>query len=93
MGSSAPARFHGDERAQGRGIGLELLKFVFVLTRRLAGDFGCVGVLVDAKPGAVELYRRYGFEDIELVAGRSGGRPEPTPLFLELGAIPEAPAE
>jgi GNAT superfamily N-acetyltransferase len=83
------ARLAVDERAQGRGVGAELLKFVFVLARRLATDFGCVGVLVDAKQGAVEFYRRYGFEDVEVVQGASGERPSPLPMFLALGSIPE----
>jgi GNAT superfamily N-acetyltransferase len=81
------ARLAVDERAQGRGLGKELLKFVFGLARTLARDDGCVGVLVDAKPEAVEFYRQYGFDFIELVAGQVGDRPAPVSMFLELGAI------
>ncbi len=82
------ARLAVDERAQGRGVGLVLLKAVFVLARKLASDFGCVGVVVDAKPEAVAFYARYGFEEFALVAGELGDRPAPTTMFLELGAIP-----
>jgi GNAT superfamily N-acetyltransferase len=39
-----------DERAQGRGIGSALLRAVFALAHRIADDFGCIGVVVDAKP-------------------------------------------
>ena len=82
------ARLAVDERAQGRGVGLLLLKAVLVLARRLAADFGCVGVVVDAKPEAVAFYARYGFEEFPLIAGELGDRPAPRTLFLELGAIP-----
>jgi len=82
------ARLAVDKRAQGRGLGLLLLKAVFLLARRMAADFGCVGVVVDAKPEAVTFYERYGFEAMEVLQGHLGDRPEPTPMFLELGAIP-----
>ena len=83
------ARLAVDSHAQGRGLGAQLLRFVFVLARRLAGDFGCVGVLVDAKPEAIEFYQRYGFHPLELLQGGLGDRPRPVPMFLELGAIPD----
>jgi len=54
----------------------------------MADRVGCVGVLVDAKPGAVEFYRRYGFAELEVVEGRLGDRPAPVPMFLPLGSIP-----
>ncbi|MBX3472681.1 MAG: GNAT family N-acetyltransferase [Planctomycetes bacterium] len=85
------ARLAVDERAQGRGVGLLLLKAVFVLARALATDFGCVGVVVDAKPEAVAFYARYGFEEFAILAGELGDRPAPKTLFLELGAIPATP--
>lgn len=82
------ARLAVDRRAQGRGVGLTLLKTVFVMARRMAADYGCVGVVVDAKPQAVAFYERYGFSRLDTVQGRLGDRPEPIPMFLELGAIP-----
>jgi GNAT superfamily N-acetyltransferase len=82
------ARLAVDERAKGQGLGSELLRFVFVLARRLAADFGCIGVVVDAKPEAVAFYERLGFLRLEVAAGQLGDRPEPLPMFLELGAIP-----
>jgi catechol 2,3-dioxygenase-like lactoylglutathione lyase family enzyme len=54
----------------------------------MAADMGCVGIVVDAKPEAVDFYRRLGFEALEALAGALGDRPEPLPMFLELGAIP-----
>lgn len=82
------ARLAVDKRAQGRGVGLTLLKAVFVMARAMAGDFGCIGVVVDAKPQAVAFYKRYGFTILEVVQGQLGERPEPLPMFLEIEAIP-----
>lgn len=83
------ARLAVDESRQGSGLGLALLKAVFGLAHQMADGFGCVGVLVDAKPKAVPFYRRYGFFVIdELLSGGLGDRPQPATMFLELGAIP-----
>jgi GNAT superfamily N-acetyltransferase len=84
------ARLAVDERAQGRGVGHVLLKAVFVLAKELAADYGCVGVVVDAKPEAVSFYERYGFVGFPTVSGALGDRPEPRPMFLDLGAIPKS---
>jgi len=43
------ARLAVEERAQGRGLGRELLRSVLVLARHMADEIGCVGVVVDAK--------------------------------------------
>lgn len=65
--------------------------------RLRASDFGCAGAVVDAKPGAVDFYRRHGFPELELVEGQSDARPAPTPMFLALrtikAALGGAPAE
>lgn len=83
------ARLAVDERNQGRGIGSTLLRSIFVLAHRMAEDFGCVGVVVDAKPAAVPFYETLGFKALGLQAGELGDRPEPLPMFLELRAIPQ----
>ena len=83
------ARLAVDRRAQGRGVAKALLRAVFALAHRMAADMGCVGVVVDAKPEAVGFYRTLGFFELEAVAGQLGDRPEPLPMFLELGAIPK----
>jgi GNAT superfamily N-acetyltransferase len=82
------ARLAVDERSRGKGIGAALLRAVFVLAERMADDFGCVGVLVDAKPEAVAFYEQLGFLLLVSVAGELGDRPQPVPMFLELGRIP-----
>ncbi|MBW3534109.1 MAG: GNAT family N-acetyltransferase, partial [Gemmatimonadetes bacterium] len=60
---------------------------VLALARQMAGDIGCVGVVVDAKPEAVAFYEKLGFETLEVEAGHLGERPEPIPMFIELRRI------
>jgi GNAT superfamily N-acetyltransferase len=74
-----------DEAARGRGVGSLLLRAVLQLAIQMADDLGCVGVVVDAKPGAVAFYEKLGFLALEVVAGELGDRPRPQPMFLELG--------
>lgn len=82
------ARLATHESARGHGIGSTLLKAVFTLAHQMADDLGCVGVVVDAKPEAMAFYEKLGFVPLEVRAGQLGDRPEPLPMFLELGAIP-----
>jgi GNAT superfamily N-acetyltransferase len=81
------ARLAVDESAAGAGLGKALLRFVLELAARMADDYGCVGVIVDAKPGAVDFYTKYGFIPVEAVEGKSDVRPRPTPMFLAMRAI------
>jgi GNAT superfamily N-acetyltransferase len=81
------ARLAVSDDLRGEGIGEALLRFVFDLASRLADDYGCVGVLVDAKANAESFYARYGFYRIEISHGESGGRPRSVPMFLPIGAI------
>jgi GNAT superfamily N-acetyltransferase len=82
------ARLATDDRARGLGIGSALLRAVFALAHQLAAEFGCLGVVVDAKADAVGFYERLGFLPLDVQAGHLGERPEPKSMFLELGAIP-----
>ena len=82
------ARLAVDERLTGIGIGHLLIRSVFLLARQMADDFGCAGVLVDAKPEAVPFYERLGFVRLDAVAGLLGDRPEPLPMFIALRRIP-----
>lgn len=63
------ARLAVDQSVQGQGISRELLRFVFKLALRMADEFGCIGIVVDAKLGAVEFYQRFGFFPLEIVEG------------------------
>lgn len=84
------ARLGVDARTQGRGVGGELLAFVCGLASRMGEEVGCVGVLVDAKPGAVDFYARYGFVALDALQGQSAARPEPALMFLPTTAIRHA---
>jgi hypothetical protein len=53
----------------------------------MALELGCIGVVVDAKPGAVEFYETFGFTALDLVEGQSSARPAPTSMFLALTEI------
>ena len=83
------ARLAVDHRAQSLGIGKALLRFGIELAERMRDEVGCVGVLVDAKEGAVVFYRRLGFETVTAVEGASPVVPRTTPMFLSLGSVPQ----
>jgi GNAT superfamily N-acetyltransferase len=87
---SGGTRLAVEERARGQGVGSLLLRAVLVLARQMADDMGGVGVVVDAKPEAIPFYERLGFLRLDPVAGELGDRPQPLPMFLELGQVPDA---
>lgn len=84
------ARLAVDEAAQGQGVGLALLRTVFLLALELSEEVGCAGVVVDAKPGAVAFYEKLGFTPLDLLEGESDARPRATPMWLAIGAIQAA---
>lgn len=49
---------------QGKGIGEFMLFDAIDRVTRIAGEVGGIGLVVNAKPRAVEFYRRYGFEQM-----------------------------
>lgn len=81
------ARLAVDQAAQGRGIAGALLRHVFLLALRMSEEYGCVGVLVDAKPDAVGFYARVGFSALEIAEGQIESRPRPAAMFLPLELI------
>lgn len=81
------ARLAVDEAFQGQGVGSLLLRAVLALAARMAGDVGCIGVVVDAKPDAVAFYEKLGFVRLDVVAGELGDRPQPLPMFLEIDQL------
>ncbi len=81
------ARLAVDGPAQGQGVGAQLLRFVLTLVLRLEAGYGCIGVIVDAKPDAIDFYSRYGFISVDAVEGQSDARPQPAAMFLSLRAI------
>jgi len=84
------ARLAVDEAVRAQGLGAQLLRFVLQLALRMASDFGCVGVAVDAKPDVVDFYKKYGFISVDLAEGQSDARPSPIPMFLATRAIRKA---
>ncbi len=81
------ARLAVDERFQGHGIGRLLLRAMLELALEMRDRVGCTGVVVDAKPDAVDFYSGLGFKVIELVSGALGDRPEPIAMFLSIRQI------
>ena len=65
------------------------MRTIFHLALELKDRVGCIGVVVDAKPGAVNYYGKLGFEALDLVEGSLGDRPEPVAMFLPISGIPK----
>ena len=84
------ARLAVDRNAQGKGVGERLMRTVFSVAIELREKLGCVGVVVDAKPGAESYYSRYGFVELEVMEGALEERPAPKPMFLPLSAVVQA---
>ena len=84
------ARLAVHSTARDRGLGKELLRHVFLLAQTMSEEYGCVGVVVDAKPDAVDFYTRFGFSPLEVVEGQKESRPKPMPMFLPLDLIERA---
>ncbi len=82
------ARLAVDERARNIGLGPALLRFAFELAEQMRDQVGCVGVLVDAKPQAVNFYAKYGFVEVEALEGATLQAPRPIMMYLPLGAVP-----
>ena len=55
------ARLAVDQRFQCRGVGAQLLAHALHQALRIQAAMGCRGVIVDAYPGAVPWYQKYGF--------------------------------
>jgi len=82
------ARLAVDESARGRRLGEALLRFGIELAEQMREEFGCVGLLIDAKPDAIAFYERYGFQILRIVEGETQQKPTPTPMFLALASVP-----
>lgn len=81
------ARLAVDWEAHGQGLGKNLLRFTIHLAAAMAADYGCVGIVVDAKTEAREFYAKYGFVELAAIEGASDTRPAPMPMFLAMRAI------
>jgi GNAT superfamily N-acetyltransferase len=81
------ARLGIDREYQGRGIGEALLRYVFSIARRMSVEFGCMGIVVDAKPEAVSFYERFGLRVLSVTDGEI--RDAPVLMYLDIRAISE----
>jgi GNAT superfamily N-acetyltransferase len=81
------ARLAVDRSVQSQGLGAQLLRFVLRLATTMATDYGCIGVVVDAKPDAMRFYAKYGFVPVDVLEGQSETRPRATTMFLSMHAI------
>lgn len=81
------ARLVVDRGFQRQGIGTLLLGAALDIALEMMATVGCVAVLVDAKPGATEFYRRFDFEEITTLEGVSAARPRPVPMALPISAV------
>jgi GNAT superfamily N-acetyltransferase len=80
------ARMAAAKTLGGKGIGKALVKHVFKLALEQELRVGCIGVVVDAKPGRESYYAQFGFQPLAVVAGSLPD--QPTPMFLPIGSIP-----
>lgn len=74
------ARLAVDDMARGLGLGRQLLRLDLQLALELSESDGCAGVVVDAKPGAVAFYAKYGFTAFDVLEGKSPARPREMPM-------------
>jgi predicted N-acetyltransferase YhbS len=84
------ARLAVDETARSMGLGRHLLRFVLGLAEKMADEVGCAGVVVDAKPGAVDFYAKHGFTPFDPIEGQSDARPRPTAMWLSMRTVKAA---
>lgn len=84
------ARLAIDKKFQGFGLGKKILALTFKLALTMKSNYGCIGVVVDAKPESIEFYKKLGFVSLQIVSGELGDKPEPEALFLSIKVIEKA---
>lgn len=72
-----------------KGVGSRLLRHVIEQAVALRELSGCVGVLVDSKPGSVDFYAKYRFVKL----AEPPAPDAPTPMFLSMKTIEAAVAQ
>ena len=76
------ARLAVDKNYQNKGIGKKLLKFAVYKALELKENFGCVGIVADAKEEAVGFYKKFGFIGIQSIE-----RSLTFPMFLSIKVL------
>ncbi len=83
------ARLGVDTRAQGRCLGRALLRHILELALEQRDRVGCIGLVTDARPDAIDFCTRHGFVPLEGV--REGAlHGEPIPMFLPVATLAAA---
>jgi predicted N-acetyltransferase YhbS len=73
-----------DKNHQNKGIGKKLLKFAFNKALELKENFGCIGIVVDAKEEAISFYEKFGFIKINTIEKHLT-----TSMFLSIKVLKE----
>ena len=84
------ARLAIDQHFQGLGLGKKLLALSLKLALTMKTNYGCIGVVVDAKAESVDFYKKLGFIPLDTLSGELGDRPQPICLFLSIKSIEKA---
>lgn len=84
------ARLAVAEDAQQQGVGKRLMRAAFTMAVEIREKFGCIGIVVDAKPDAKGFYSSLGFDALEVVEGEMGEKPTPKPMFLPIREVEAA---
>lgn len=66
-----------------RDLGLQLMREAFRVSKTIAKAIGSYGIYLDAEPGAVAFYKKFGFTLLE-----GDLSPAESPMFLPMTAIP-----
>lgn len=67
------ARLAVEKRFQGQGIGRLLFRAMLEIALEMRDRIGCTGVVVNAKPQAVDFFTGIGFRPMQLISGFRGG--------------------
>jgi len=74
-----------DKEYQHKSIGKLLLKFAIKKAIELKENYGCIGIVVDAKEEAKKFYKKYGFIEINTLQ-----KSLTTPMYLSIKTIKES---
>lgn len=73
--------------AKGKGIGAQLLRHALNLALSKSSATGCVGVLVDPKPGLEGFYERFAFQPTPVIEGQILAPSPYVPYFISVQKI------
>jgi len=84
------ARLAIDQQFQSLGLGRKILRASFQLALEMKVQYGCIGLVVDAKEESIRFYHKLGFIPLATISGELENRPQPKPLFLPIKTIEKA---